>query len=878
MRNVEVALPAGLVGNPNAVPQCTMQQFNSLMCPAASQIGIQEVTFANGGHFRERLWNLVPPPGIPAEFGATDAGIKTFYDATVRSGGDYGITIHVNNIAERQITDVVSTFWGVPGDPTHNPWRNEQSSGCRTEALEKGECSAGQDPSLKPFLTLPTGCGQPLPWTIRANTWLHPETKAEAIFHTHDSNERGVGMTGCEKLAFAPTITTSPDTGQADTPAGLTVEVKPAVGGLESAQGEGSADIQGTTVTLPEGLVINPGQAVGLQACQQGDIADGDDLPLPGEDGEEERFAGPADCPSASKVGTVTIQTPLLESAAEKQLEGNVYVLQSNPPELKLLVAASADGVNLKLIGVVHLNEQTGRLETKFEGTPELPFTLFKLAFSGGAQAALATPTSCGTYATTSDFVPWSAPFLADVLPSAALSITEGAGHGACPSGSLPFAPQLTAGSTTDQAGGFTDFSVLLQRGDDQQRIDGLQFKAPEGLTGMLSRVPLCTSAQAEANACPEASKIGHTVVESGPGAYPLVVPENGQPPAPIYLTEAYEGAPFGLSIVVPLHVGPFVLPTQRVRARIEVDPHTSQLTVTTDPLPQVVAGVPTDLREIDAVIDRPEFMVNPTNCDPQQFAGTAYGTPPAGQSGPDASAPIASPFQVGACRALKFEPKFSASTSAKTSRAGGASLTAKVSYPNVPQGTDADIGSVKVELPKQLPSRLTTLQKACAAAQFEANAAACPPASRIGYAVVHTPLLPVPLQGPAIFVSHGGEAFPSLTIVLQGDGVTVDIVGATFIDKHGITSTTFKAVPDDPFSTFELNLPEGPYSALAANGNLCKSTLTMPTTLVGQNGAQISQNTKIDVTGCPRKKAKHLTRHTRKAKHKQSHRRVSKE
>jgi hypothetical protein len=575
-----------------------------------------------------------------------------------------------------------------------------------------------------------------------------------------------------------------------------------------------------------------------------------------------------------------------------------VYVLQSNPPELKLLVAASGEGVNVKLVGVVHLCESVGetigdrtcaavgQLITTFENTPELPFTSFKLAFSGGAQAALVTPTRCGVYTATSDFTPWASPFVSEAFPTAGFNITEGSGGGLCPSSPLPFNPQLIAGATTDQAGGFTDFSLLLQRGDGQQRISGLQFKAPKGLTGELAHVPLCTNAQAEANECPEASKIGHTVVESGPGPYPLVVPEPGQPPAPIYLTESYGGAPFGLSIVVPLRVGPFTLPTQRVRAKIEVDPHTSALTVTTNELPQEVAGVPTDLREVDAVIERPEFMVNPTNCDPQSFSGTAYGTPPPGADEPGATASISSRFQVGACRALEFEPKFEVTTSGKTNRADGASLTAKVSYPNVPQGTDADIGSVKVELPKQLPSRLTTLQKACTAAQFNANPAGCPALSVVGHAVVHTPLLAVPLEGPAYFVSNGGEAFPNLIIALQGDGVTVDLVGDTFI-SDGITSTTFKAVPDDPFSTFELTFGQGPDSALAANGDLCALTktvtarrrvtrmvrgrkvtrtvtarraepaaLVMPNEFVAQNGAVIKQKTKIAVTGCGKQRA----------------------
>jgi hypothetical protein len=312
-------------------------------------------------------------------------------------------------------------------------------------------------------------------------------------------------------------------------------------------------------------------------------------------------------------------------------------------------------------------------------------------------------------------------------------------------------------------------------------------------------------------------------------------------------------------------------------------------LTVTTNELPQVVAGVPTDLREVDAVIERPDFMVNPTNCNPQSFSGTAYGTAPPGQGpgGFESSAPIGSHFQVGACRALEFTPKFSASTSGQDNFNNlGADLIARVSYPNVPQGTEADIAKVKVELPLALPSRLTTLQKACVNKVFEENPARCPQESFIGHAVVHTPLLPVPLEGPAVFVSHGGEAFPSLTLVLQGDGVTVDIVGTTYISHTGITSTTFKAVPDDPFSTFELVLPKGKFSALATNTNICKPTKTetvkkkvsvkrhgktvkvtknvservaapleMPTEIIAQNGAEIHETTKIAVEGCPKAK-----------------------
>jgi hypothetical protein len=217
----------------------------------------------------------------------------------------------------------------------------------------------------------------------------------------------------------------------------------------------------------------------------------------------------------------------------------------------------------------------------------------------------------------------------------------------------------------------------------------------------------------------------------------------------------------------------------------------------------------------------------------------------------------------------LGFKPGFKVSTSGKTSRANGASLNVKLTYPKAPFGSQANIKSVKVDLPKQLPSRLTTLQKACPAKTFEANPAGCQADSIVGHATAITPLIPVPLTGPAYFVSYGGAKFPELVIVLQGYGVTLDLHGETFISKAGITSSTFRTVPDAPVGSFELNLPEGKYSALAANGNLCKSKLVMPTAFTAQNGMTIKQSTPITATGCAKKahKAKKGKHHAKKAK-----------
>jgi hypothetical protein len=205
--------------------------------------------------------------------------------------------------------------------------------------------------------------------------------------------------------------------------------------------------------------------------------------------------------------------------------------------------------------------------------------------------------------------------------------------------------------------------------------------------------------------------------------------------------------------------------------------------------------------------------------------------------------------FQVANCATLPFKPTFTVSTSAKTSRPNGASLSVKLSFP---QSGEANIHSVHVELPKALPSRLTTLQKACTEAQFASNPAGCPSASIVGHAIAHTPILNVPLEGPAYFVSHGGAKFPELIVVLQGQGVTIQLAGETFINsKTGVTSSSFANVPDAPVSSFELVLPQGQYSALAANGNLCAQNLVMPTKFVAQNGATLSQNTHIEVEGC---------------------------
>jgi hypothetical protein len=435
-------------------------------------------------------------------------------------------------------------------------------------------------------------------------------------------------------------------------------------------------------------------------------------------------------------------------------------------------------------------------------------------------------------------------------------AITSGPDGGPCPGSPQAFAPGFSAGTTNNQAGAFSPFALTFTRADGEQQLGGVSLKMPLGLLGTLAGIPLCGEPQAAQGTCDAASQIGSVSADAGAGANPFSV-TGGK----VFATGPYKGAPYGLSIVVPAVAGPFDLGTVVVRASISVDRHTAQLTITSDPLPTILDGIPLDLRTVHVSVDRPEFIFNPTNCNPMSLTGTLTG-------GAGGSEPVANGFQVTNCGALGFKPKFTVSTQGHTSRPGGASLDAKIVYP---QGAQANIAKVKVSLPKQLPSRLTTLQKACPAATFDADPAQCPVASRVGSATASTPVLPVGLAGPVYFVSNGGEAFPNLVVVLQGYGITVDLVGDTFISKAGITSTTFNTVPDVPISSFELKLPEGPYSALAANGNLCKARLAMPTKFLAQDGAEINQSTRIAATGCPKVKAKrkHVKRHAKPKGHK---------
>ncbi len=876
VRNIVVNLPAGFVGNNTAVPTCTTAQLLgsagrddlATECPIASQVGQIKLEITPGVEgvrtFIVPVYNMeVSSYGVAAELGFKTVAFTSLLRIVVRPG-DTGLTVTTPNITRyAEPHGITVTTWGVPAAHEHD---NERGAVCNDVecSLEFGPQEAHIPP--KPFLSNPTSCG-PFTASIEAYSWEDPADVSQASFQTPPIAE-------CERVPFEPSIEVQPTTRSAESASGLNVSLLvPQT--YDNPFSIATANLKDTKVTLPKGITINPSAGSGLGACN----------PAQYESETAESPVG-AGCPPESKIGSIEIETPIL---AEK-INGAVYVATpyDNPfPEaghpggslLALYIVAKDPlrGVIIKVAGRVELNPVTGQLVTTFDNTPQQPFSRFTLKFRPGATAPLVSPPACGSYAAQGELTPWSAPGEPRLVSSVPFETSEGVHEGPCPSGGVPpFHPQVISGTDNNDAGSYSPFYLRILREDGEQEITRFNTVLPPGLSGNLSGIPFCPEAGIEAAraatgqqeiedpSCPAASEIGHTIVSAGVGTV------LAQTPGRVYLAGPYHGSSLSIVSITSAKVGPFDLGTVVIRFALRINPSTAQVEVSangSDPIPHILDGIVVHVREIRVYIDREKFILDPTNCNPMSIAETISGAG-ADPANPADQTPVTAtaPFQAADCSSLQFKPGFKVSTTGKTSKANGASLSVKLTVPGA-LGSEANIAKVKVELPKALPSRLTTLRKACLAAVFEANPADCPADSIVGHATALTPIVPVPLTGPAYFVSHGGEAFPSLIIVLQGYGITVDLVGSTFInEKTGITSSTFKTVPDVPVGTFELTLPQGPFSALAANRNLCTGkALTMPTEFLAQNGAEIRQSTKIAVAGCPKHRAK-AKRKARKA------------
>lgn len=854
IRNLNIYLPVGFLGNPQVTPRCPEAEIAtggaSSACPAASRVGVVVPfifgqaallgvgeTIGNTNAFP--IYNVKPDAGYPAEFAFPYNSLTVaMYASVVRRHGIYVLRISVPGVPRvAKLNGFIASFFG------------------NVKEASVGPGGVIQEHNTAAFLTNPAACSStPLTAEVEVDSWEKPgvESSGETIAFP--------SIKGCEELRLEPRLEAKPDNSLADEPAsyGVNLTVPQAPNIFPNRATPPVKDVQ---VQFPAGVAVSPSAASGLVSCEETG-PDGINLEASGLGADSLPHSLPGSCPGASQLASVEITSPLLS----EHLTGHIYLARpgcgnagqaactptdaqdGNLIRLYLEAEAPVVGVNIKLAGQGTLNVATGQITATFQGNPQFPFESLVVTTQGGPQAPLANPQSCGGFVTNADISAWSAPFTPDAGVSAPMAI------GGClsPAG---LSPEFSAGTVLPVAGGFTPFTMTIRRHDREQDLAGLTLHTPPGLLGKISGVPQCPAAQAAAGTCGAASLIGHTTVSAGSGSQPLW--ETGS----VYLTGPYNGGPFGLSIVVPAVAGPFNLGNVIVRASIRIDPNTAALTVVSDPLPQIIDGVPLRVQTINVTVDRPNFMLNPTSCSAASINATVGGTE-------GAQPQVASSFAATGCRNLPFKPGFTASTAAQTTKANGASLRVNVASAS----GQANIAKVRVALPKQLPSRLTTLQKACTDAVFNVNPAGCPAASLVGSAVAKTPILNQPLSGPAYLVSHGGAAFPDLVIVLQGEGVTLYLDGKTDI-KKGITTSTFNTVPDAPITSFALNLPQGPHSALAANlpekakRNLCGQKLAMPTTITGQNGAVVTQTTNISIAPCSKHKAKRPVK-----KHKKPH------
>jgi hypothetical protein len=844
IKDIAVALPAGLVGNPTAVPECTLEQFRTIHsvkvpgsaypvndCPPGSAVGlaiVQQIEGA-GGILPVPIYNLTPPKGVAAQLGFEVATAPFYINAQVRTGGDYGITTVSPNLTEsKRVTAFQAILWGTPADPSHDPIRGSCLVGVGVGfPFSFASCPAGLQ-EVKPFLRMPTSCGGLLTTTMSFNTWLHNDLFSSAGWPAP-------AATGCNSVPFDPSLQARPTTTVADAPTGLEAHLH-IPQEVEGPQAQGQADLRQAEVRLPAGIAINPSGANGLGAC------DPEQIDLDG--------SAPATCPEDSRIGTVEVATPLLDHP----LEGSIYVAtpDQNPFGSLLAIYLAIDdttsGVVIKLAGQVAADPQTGQLTTTFAENPQLPFEDFELKFFSGPRAALRTPAVCGSYTTTYTLTPWSAPEAAPVSGSDSYAIDRAPGGGACASqaDTLPGTPAFTAGTMAPIARAHSPFVLHLSREDGTKELSSLKVSLPPGLLGKLAGIPYCSEVALAAAAaksgrqeaaepsCPEASRVGTVAVAAGAGPAPY----NTKGIA--YLAGPYKGAPLSIAIVTPATAGPYDLGTVVVRSSLAVDPETAKITATSDPIPRILQGIPLDVRSIDLRLDRPSFTLNPTSCDPMAITGQA-GLVPSG------AAALSVPFQVGECGALGFKPKLAMQLKGGTKRSSYPALTATLT---MPEG-GANIARASVSLPHSEFLAQAHIRTICTRVQFAA--AACPPGSVYGTARAYSPLLDSPLEGP-VYLRSSSNPLPDMVADLRGQ-IHVALVGRIDSHKGGIR-TTFETVPDAPVSKFVLSMQGGKKGLLENSRNICGRPYRARAAFTAQNGKAATLKPVMKAK-CPKKAGK---------------------
>jgi hypothetical protein len=800
-------LPPGVVAAADSFARCATAAVADASCPVGSTVGRAFVTTqaAGGGSGREDfplpIYDVVPELGEAAAFAFDVPGSSpTRLDLGVVPTGGYHLRLVSSEHDEAApLLAAVLTLWGVPADVS------------------------GEGPR-RALLTNPTSCGaEILTTTLSLDSPPEPDVFSSALNSLPPA-------TGCDLLDFDPSITVRPETSAADSPTGLSAEVH--LPQNEDPDGLAEAQVKQAVVSLPPGLVLDPSATNGLEACS---------LAQMGISATGVADAEAPSCPEASNLGTVEVDTPLIDHP----LPGSIYLARQgeNPFgsifAVYLVVDDPATGVLIKVAGKLDPDPQSGRLTVSFDQSPQLPFEDVKLHFFGAARSPFATPITCGTKTTTSELTPWTAPEGATAAPSDSFPINQGAGGSSCveSEGQEPNAPGFEAGTTSTTAGSYSPFFLRLHREDGTQRFKALDVTLPKGLIGKLAGIPYCPDAQiAEAEAtsgsleqqgpsCPEASELGTITVTSGAGPAPLI--SHGH----AYLAGPYKGAPLSIVTITPALGGPFDLGTAVDRVATYVDPETAQIRNVTETIPQILDGVPLDVRSIAISLDRPGFMLNPTSCKPMAFSGSV--TSPAG-----AGASLSAPFQAEGCRRLGFRPHFSLRLKGGTKRADLPSLRATVT---MPKGADANLASVVVSLPHSEFIEQGHIKEICTRVQFAAgagNGEECPKSSIYGHVELTTPLLEKPLRGP-VFQRSSDHKLPDLAMSLRGQ---IDLAedGKIDSDKMGGIRTTFDRVPDAPFSKLRLVMEGGKKGLLVNSENLCSRPQRARIVMVAQNGKKL--------------------------------------
>jgi uncharacterized repeat protein (TIGR01451 family) len=847
-RDISTDLPPGEIINPSATPVlCTEAELFSLGdpgCPDASQIGIATV-MTRPAIVSTPLYNMVPPTGAPASFGFEADGVGVFVHVIgyVRSDGDFGLSGAGNDLLALPGNPIFGgqlQLWGDPSSASHNQVRGHcQSVG--------GSCPV--EPRDTALLTMAGRCtGQPSITKGHADSWEESGFFREASYASADLAGTPVSLSGCNQLQFEPSFEAKPTTNLAESPTGLEVDLhQPQDFDLE---GLSTAALKDVTVTLPQGMTLNPAAADGIEGCSSEQIG------LRTAIGESPIHLSkdPAGCPSASKLGTVEVTTPALaRHDAENKLEldpetgepipeplhGSIYLAKpfDNPFDSLLAVYLTVEdtqtGIVAKFAGEVSPDPVSGQLVTSFTEAPELPLEDVNVHLFGGSRAPFISPPLCGTHTTTATLTPWTSPEGADVHESDSFQTSALPGGGNCPTspGQAPNSPSFSAGTIAPQAGAYSPFVLKLNREDGSQRLSGVDTTLAPGLIGKLAGVGKCSEAQIAAAkgreapnqgaaeqaspSCPASSEVGTVDVSAGAGPAPLHVG------AKAYLAGPYKGAPLSLLVITPAVAGPFDLGTVVLRVALYVNSQNAQIHAVSDPFPTVLEGIPLDIRGAALKMNRPNFTLNPTSCDPMAISGNA-----STQAG--GLAALHSPFQVGGCSALGFKPKLALRLKGGTKRGGHPAFQATYT----PRPGDANIKGLVVRLPRSAFLDQAHIRTICTRVQFAAKA--CPKGSQYGYIKAWTPLLEEPLQGP-VYLRSSDHNLPDLVFDLHG---VIDVEVATRIDSvHGGIRASIESAPDAPLSKVLLTM-QGQKKGLIINSrNLCGGVNRADVELTGQNG-----------------------------------------